>query len=77
MCSGEIVEKAGQRDGPVDPPAHDLCADAAFADQQPLADQLGDRPPDGGSGHAAPLGERNLVAQLTSRRQLTGGDRTL
>jgi len=77
MCSGEIVEKAGQLDGPVDPPADDLRADASFADQQALADEFGDCPPGGGSGQAAPLGERDLVAQLTSRRQLTGGDRSL
>jgi len=77
MCSGEIVEKAGQLDGSVDPPADDLRADASFADQQALADEFGDCPPGGGSGQAAPLGESDLVAQLTSRRQLTGGDRSL
>src|SRR5664280_3031212 len=77
MCSGEIVEKAGQLDGPVDPPADDLRADASFADQQALADEFGACPPGGGSGQAAPLGERDLVAQLTSWRQLTGGDRSL
>jgi len=54
-----------------------LGADAAFADQQALADQFGDRPSGGRSGHAALVGEFDLIPQPTPRRQFTGGDGAL
>jgi hypothetical protein len=73
----QVVEKARQLDGSVDPAANDLGADATFANQQALTDQFGDRPSGGRSGHPALVGEGDLIAQVTSRRQLPGGDRAL